>query len=150
GGSLAADRLLARARWALVASVLVLRPQDAWAAGLDGAAMGWPYALPFTGLLLSIALGPLLFPKVWHHHYGKIGAAWAALALASLVWIGGGMAMLAALAHAMVAEYFGFIVLLFSLYVVAGGILITGDIKATPWSNTGMLALGTIMASLVG
>jgi Na+/H+ antiporter NhaD/arsenite permease-like protein len=129
---------------------LVLRPEDAWAAGLDGARMGWPYALPFAGLLLSIALGPLLVPKVWHHHYGKIAAAWSALALASLIWLGGAMAMLAAFVHAMVAEYFGFIVLLFSLYVVAGGILVSGDIKATPWANTGLLALGTIMASLVG
>src|SRR6185369_14346140 len=37
-----------------------------------------------------------------------------------------------------------------SLYVVAGGILITGDIRPTPSANTGILALGTLMASIVG
>jgi Na+/H+ antiporter NhaD/arsenite permease-like protein len=135
----------------LIAAVLALLPQHAWAgAGLDGAAMSWPYALPFAGLLLSIALGPLLFPKFWHHHYGKIAAGWALLAIGALLWPAGGMATLAALVHAMLAEYLGFIVLLFSLYVVAGGILVTGDIKATPAANTGILALGTLLASVVG
>ncbi|WP_246570648.1 sodium:proton antiporter [Bradyrhizobium liaoningense] len=126
-------------------------PQNALAAtGLDGAAMRWPHALPFAGLLLSIALGPLLLPKIWHHHYGKISAAWSLLALAALVVFAGGMATLAALVHAMLAEYLGFIVLLFALYVVAGGILITGDIKGTPAANVGILALGTLGASIVG
>lgn len=134
-----------------IAALLALLPQPAWAAaGLDGAAMRWPYALPFGGLLLSIALGPLLFPKFWHHHYGKIAAAWSLLALGSLVWLFGGMMTLAAFVHAMLAEYLGFIVLLFSLYVVAGGIVISGDIKATPAANAAILALGTLMASIVG
>nr|WP_249815965.1 sodium:proton antiporter [Bradyrhizobium sp. 138] len=148
---MAVDRLSARYGSALAVFCLTLLPQNALAAtGLDGAAMRWPYALPFAGLLLSIALGPLLFPKIWHHHYGKITAAWALLALAALVVFAGGMPTLKALVHAMLAEYLGFIVLLFSLYVVAGGILITGDIKATPASNLGILALGTLGASIVG
>src|SRR3954465_10171522 len=131
GASLLSRRLVVRRGSGFIAAILVvLLPQQAWAAtGLDGAVMGWPYALPFAGLLLSIALGPLLFAKVWHHHYGKIAAAWSLLALASLVILAGSMATLAALVHAMLAEYLGFIVLLFSLYVVAGGILVTGDKK---------------------
>lgn len=148
---MAADSLVKRYVPASAVSCLTLLPQNALAAtGLDGAAMRWPYALPFAGLLLSIALGPLLFAKFWHHHYGKIAAAWSLLALASLVVFAGSMATLAALVHAMLAEYLGFIVLLFSLYVVAGGILITGDIKSTPASNVGILALGTFGASIVG
>jgi Na+/H+ antiporter NhaD/arsenite permease-like protein len=145
-------RLVVRRASGFIAALLVmLLPQHAWAAtGLDGAAMGWPYALPFAGLLLSIALGPLLFARFWHHHYGKIAAAWSLLALASLVILAGSTATLAALVHAMLAEYLGFIMLLFSLYVVAGGILVTGDIKATPAANAGILALGTVMASVVG
>ncbi|MFB6419132.1 MULTISPECIES: sodium:proton antiporter [Bradyrhizobium] len=149
--SLAIDSLFARRGSALAVFCLPLLPQDALAAtGLDGAAMRWPYALPFAGLLLSIALGPLLFPKIWHHHYGKIAAAWSVLALAALIVFAGSTATLAALVHAMLAEYLGFIVLLFALYVVAGGILITGDIKATPATNLGILALGTFGASIVG
>ena len=133
--------LASRCGGPLIALIFALLPQRASAAaGLDGAAMGWPYALPFAGLLLSIALGPLSFPKFWHHHYGKIAAAWSVLALISLVWLAGGMATLAAFVHAMLAEYLGFIVLLFSLYVVAGGILIRGDIKGTPGANTGILS----------
>jgi Na+/H+ antiporter NhaD/arsenite permease-like protein len=56
----------------------------------------------------------------------------------------------AALVHAMLAEYFSFIVLLFALYVVAGGILIEGNLRGTPLINTAILAFGTLIASVVG
>ena len=137
----------------LVGSLLavVLLPQDAHAAtALDGAAMEWPWALPFVGILLSIATGPLLFPKIWHDHYGKVAIGWALLTLLPIAVVHGGVAMLSALVHAMLAEYLSFIVLLFALYTVAGGILITGTIRGTPLVNTAMLALGTGMASIVG
>jgi hypothetical protein len=69
----------------LGALAALLIPTAAQAApALDGAGMAWPWALPFAGILLSIALGPLLFPKIWHHHYGKISAAWALATLAAL------------------------------------------------------------------
>jgi hypothetical protein len=58
--------------------------------------------------------------------------------------------MLAAFVHVIVAEYLSFIALLFALYTVAGGILVTGTIRARPWTNTAILALGTGMASIVG
>ncbi|MGJ5176628.1 sodium:proton antiporter [Bradyrhizobium oligotrophicum] len=112
--------------------------------------MTWPFALPFGGLLLSIALGPLLFAKFWHHHYGKIAAAWALVTLAALTWNAGLSTALAAFVHALLAEYLSFIVLLFALYTVAGGILVSGDIKGTPATNTAILALGTVIASIVG
>src|SRR6202521_895933 len=129
----------------------VLLPQDAHATpALDGATMGSPWALPFVGILLSIAAGPLLFPKIWHEHYGKIVAGWALLALAPIVLIHGWPAMIAAFVHTMLAEYLSFIVLLFALYTVAGGILVTGTMRGTPWTNTAILALGTGIASIVG
>jgi Na+/H+ antiporter NhaD/arsenite permease-like protein len=134
----------------LFTSLLVGLPQAAQAATLDGAAMPWPFALPFAGLLLSIAIGPLLFPNLWHAHYRKIAAAWSLLTLASIGWFAGGAVMISALVHAMLAEYLSFIVLLFALYTVAGGIVVSGDIRGTPASNTVILALGTAMASLVG
>ncbi len=137
-------------RLTLFAFLLAVLPQGAHAATLDGAAMRWPFALPFAGLLLSIATGPLLFPKAWHAHYGKIAAAWSALTLASIAWFAGSSEMLAAFTHAMLAEYLSFIVLLFALYTVAGGILVSGDIRGTPLNNTAILALGTAMASVVG
>ncbi|WP_456773549.1 sodium:proton antiporter [Bradyrhizobium sp. USDA 4369] len=112
--------------------------------------MTWPFALPFAGLLLSIALGPLLFAKFWHHHYGKIAAAWALLTLAALTWQAGPGAAFASFVHALLAEYLSFILLLFALYTVAGGVLVTGDIRGTPATNTSILALGTLIASVVG
>ncbi|MDU0959144.1 MAG: sodium:proton antiporter, partial [Bradyrhizobium sp.] len=112
--------------------------------------MTWPFALPFAGLLLSIALGPLLFAKFWHHHYGKIAAAWALMTLAALSWQAGPGAAFASFVHALLAEYLSFILLLFALYTVAGGVLVTGDIRGTPATNTSILALGTIIASVVG
>ncbi|WP_425327189.1 sodium:proton antiporter, partial [Rhodopseudomonas palustris] len=111
-------------------------PSGAQAAeGLDGAALSWLWAVPFAGILLSIATGPLLFPKIWHAHYGKIAAAWAVLALLPLAVGYGWQLMLASLVHAMLAEYLSFIVLLFALYTVSGGILVTGTMRATPLLN---------------
>ncbi len=120
------------------------------ATGLDGAAMGWPFALPFAGLLLSIALGPLLFPKFWHHHYGKVAALWSLLTFAALTSSAGPTPAFEGFIHALLGEYFSFIVLLFALYTVTGGILVTGDIRGTPATNAGILALGTMIASIVG
>src|SRR4051794_19780401 len=56
---------------------------------VDGATMPLLWAIPFAGMLLSIALGPLLFADIWHHHYGKISAAWAALIVAPMALIYG-------------------------------------------------------------
>ena len=95
-----ADRM--RTRTLALATLLATPAQ---AASLDGAAMGWPWALPFAGLLLTIAAGPLLFPKIWHAHYGKIAAAWAALALAPLAVVYGAAVAAAALVHALLGEY---------------------------------------------
>src|ERR1700710_1161437 len=128
----------------------VLAPHPAAAAGLDGARLGWPWALPFAGLLLSIATGPLLFPRIWHGHYGKIAFMWSALTLVPLAALHGFPVAVAGLIHAMLAEYLSFIVLLFALYVVAGGILVTGNLRGTPWVNAAILGLGTLMASIVG
>jgi len=129
----------------------LLAPEAAEAApALDGASMSWPWALPFVGVLLSIATGPLLFPKIWHGHYGKIAALWALLTLLPLAAAFGAPAALAALVHAALAEYLSFIMLLFALYVVAGGILVTGALRGTPRTNAGILAFGTAIASIVG
>jgi Na+/H+ antiporter NhaD/arsenite permease-like protein len=124
-------------------------PADA-AEAIDGARLAWPWALPFAGLLLSIATGPLLFPRLWHHHYGKITFLWSALTLAPLAALQGVPVAVSAFAHALVGEYMSFIVLLFALYVIAGGILVTGNLRGTPLVNAGVMAFGTAIASVVG
>jgi Na+/H+ antiporter NhaD/arsenite permease-like protein len=126
-------------------------PDSAFAApALDGTALRWPWALPFIGILLTIATGPLLFPRLWHHHYGKLAFVWGALTIAPLAALHGAPASLAAFVHAMLGEYMSFIVLLFALYVVAGGVLVTGNLRGTPLVNTAILAFGTMIASVVG
>lgn len=132
-------------------TLLVALPVPAEAAvGLDGAKMGWLWALPFAGLLVTIATGPLFFPRFWHHHYGKLAAMWAALALVPLAAAYGPLPALDAFIHAVLGEYMSFIILLFALYTVAGGILVTGNLRGTPATNTAILGLGTGIASLVG
>ena len=99
---------------------------------------------------MSIATGPLLFPRLWHDHYGKIAFVWSALTLTPFAAIYGIPPAVAGLVHALLGEYLSFIVLLFALYVVAGGILVTGNLRGTPWTNAAILVLGTLMASVVG
>ena len=135
----------------LVIGCLFAGSDAAWAAAeLPGEALGWAWALPFAAVLLSIATGPLIFPKIWHLHYGKIVAAWAALAVAALAVAFGAEAALTAFVHAVLAEYLSFILLLFALYTVAGGVLVTGNVHGTPLTNTAMLGFGTLIASFVG
>src|SRR3989442_3284088 len=137
-------------RRALFPGIAALAPALAHAAPLDGASLHWPWALPFLGILVTIATGPLLFKRFWHRHYGKLAFIWGTLTLAPMAALHGVPTAVAALVHALVGEYLSFIVLLFALYVVAGGILVTGNLRGTPLANAAMLAFGTAIASLVG
>src|SRR5215207_9027305 len=113
--------MVSTVRFLLAALSATLLPQEVVAAAvLDGGSMNWPWVLPFIGILLSIATGPLLFPKIWHRHYGKFTAGWAVLALVPMALVYGGAAAVGAFVHAMLAEYLTFIVVLFALYTVAG------------------------------
>src|SRR5262245_34323926 len=106
-------------RLALPASVIafaMLAPDAAQAAALDGSKLNWPWALPFIGILLTIATGPVLFPRFWHRHYGKLAFVWSTLTIAPLAALYGPPVALAAFAHEMLTEYLSFILLLFSLY----------------------------------
>lgn len=130
--------------------LLILLPGPAFAAGLDGRALRLVWIAPFAGLLLTIAAGPLLFPRFWHHHYGKITLLWALTTLVPLGIAFGAGTAIEALLHTMLLEYLSFIVMLFALYTVAGGILVSGNLRGTPWVNTAILAIGTVLASIVG
>lgn len=125
-------------------------PQLAHAADLDGGALSALWGIPFIGLLLSIALGPLLFEHFWHHHFGKIALAWGVAFLLPFAATFGVHAAAAGTVHALLAEYIPFIALLTALFVVAGGICVRGNLHGTPALNTGLLALGTVLASIMG
>lgn len=117
---------------------------------LAGAHLSLLETLPFAGLLLSIALGPIFARRLWHVHYGWAAAAWAALALALLVATQGFVPTLTAFSHTIFADYLPFILMLFALYTAAGGIVVSEFDRATPLTNTAMLALGAVGASLIG
>ncbi|WP_143752110.1 sodium:proton antiporter [Burkholderia sp. SRS-W-2-2016] len=116
----------------------------------DGALLSALWGLPFAGMLLSIAIFPLVAPHFWHHHFGKIAAAWALAFLLPFASSFGAGEAFAALVHAMFDEYIPFIILLTALYTVAGGICVRGELRGTPARNTALLALGTALASVMG
>jgi Na+/H+ antiporter NhaD/arsenite permease-like protein len=117
---------------------------------LDGAALGLIWGAPFVGILLSIALFPLFAPHFWEHHFGKIAAFWAlALLIPFGVVFGPGLTLYSVL-HTALLEYIPFIILLFALFTVAGGICVKGTVPGTPLANTAMMAFGTAIASWMG
>ena len=105
--------------------------------------------VPFAGMLLSIALFPLLAPALWHHHYPKITAAWAVGVVVPFVAVYGDAAV-HELAHVAIVDYVPFIILLSALFTIGGGIFIRGTLRGTPWTNASLLAMGTVLASWVG
>ncbi|OSI09546.1 sodium:proton antiporter [Neisseria zoodegmatis] len=129
---------------------LLLAPVPAMAASLDGASLSLLWGIPFILILLSIATGPLLFSHTWHHHFGKITAVWTLLFLIPFIFVFGFGEAVHTVAHALVAEYIPFIVLLFALYTISGGILVWGNLHGSPRLNTAILAIGTVLASIMG
>jgi Na+/H+ antiporter NhaD/arsenite permease-like protein len=121
-----------------------------FAADLDGRQLSIVWGLPFAGILLSIALLPLLASSFWHHHYGKITAAWALAFLLPFAAMFGMGSAAAGVVHALLAEYIPFIVLLTALYTVSGGIYIRGNLHGAPGLNTAILAIGAVLASFMG
>jgi len=105
--------------------------------------------IPFACMLLSIAFLPLLAPEFWHHHFGKVSAFWAATMAVPFLSVFRGTALYEIL-HILLADYVPFIVLLWSLYTVSGGILLRGTLRGTPIVNTTLLIIGTVLASWMG
>jgi Na+/H+ antiporter NhaD/arsenite permease-like protein len=118
--------------------------------GVDGATLSLFNGLPFAGMLLSIALFPIVAPHFWHRHFGKISAFWGLAYLVPFTVSHGLGEGAASLIHAFFSEYLPFIVLLATLYAVAGGICVRGNLHGSPALNTAMLALGTVLASVMG
>jgi Na+/H+ antiporter NhaD/arsenite permease-like protein len=131
-------------------AVLAVFPQLALAADFDGRQLAPLWGVPFAGLLLSIALMPLLTPGFWHHHFGKVSAAWALAFLLPFAALFGAGEAGVALVHVMLAEYIPFVILLTALFAVSGGIYIRGNLHGSPGLNTAILATGAVLASVMG
>ncbi len=105
--------------------------------------------IPFVGILLSIALLPLFAPEFWHHHFAKVSAFWALVIAIPLLISYRGVALHSFL-HVLIADYVPFIILLWGLFTISGGILLRGTLRGTPMVNTSMIMIGTILASWMG
>jgi Na+/H+ antiporter NhaD/arsenite permease-like protein len=105
--------------------------------------------LPFAGILLSIALIPLVFPHFWHDHFTKVSFFWALVFAIPFVYFFKENA-LREIAHIVIIDYIPFILLLWSLFTVSGGIHIKGTFKGTPVVNSIILLIGTTLSSFIG
>ena len=106
--------------------------------------------IPFAGLLLSIAVFPLIRPVWWEEHQPWVVAFWALLFLLPYgITFGAHMAVESAL-ECIVNDYITFIVLLFGLFCVSGNITLEGDLAGSPRVNTILLLFGTLLSSWVG
>lgn len=117
--------------------------------GVDGAKLPLWSIIPFVGMLLSIAIIPLINFHFWEHHYGKISLAWIVIfAIPFLIsyrsdgWY--------EIVHIVLLDYVPFIILLAALFTCAGGIRLKGSLRGSPAVNTVIIAIGTALASWMG
>jgi Na+/H+ antiporter NhaD/arsenite permease-like protein len=102
--------------------------------------------IPFVGLLLSIALLPLRAPRFWERNRSKalVAALWS-LPVAVLFLLRGPTELLLS-----VKDYASFVILLAALFIISGGIVVRGDIRATPFVNSTFLFVGAVLANFIG
>ncbi|MBI4916219.1 MAG: sodium:proton antiporter [Acidobacteria bacterium] len=122
--------------------------EGAPAADLGSVLPAWS-ALPFVGVLLSIALFPLLAPRFWHHHYPKVAAAWALVLVIPFV-AAYGQPALHLVTHTAIIDYVPFLILIGALFTIGGGIFIRGTLRGSPGVNTTIMVIGTLLASWIG
>ena len=118
--------------------------------GVNGEELPLFSIIPFVGILLSIAIIPLVAPKYWHHNFGKIAAVWAILFIVPFAIKMGFSLALYEFLHVMLLEYVPFIILLLALFTIAGGICLKGSLVGTPKLNLSIIFIGTALASWMG
>jgi Na+/H+ antiporter NhaD/arsenite permease-like protein len=140
---------------AVVAAVVAFRllpvAPPGYEVQLERIARGLPLwtGLPFAGMLLSIALFPLLAPGFWHHHYKKVAVAWA-LVFFGPFFVQYGVLAAIRLFEVLLIDYVPFLILLWGLYTVSGGIYLRATLVATPALNAAFFVAGLVLASLMG
>ena len=117
--------------------------------GVDGSKLPLWTIIPFIGMLLSIAIIPLINFHFWEHHYGKISLGWIViLSIPFLIaYKGDGWYEIV---HIVLLDYVPFIILLAALFTCAGGICLKGSLRGSPVVNTILIAIGTALASWMG
>ena len=130
-------------------AALFFVPAAASGEGGFGEALPLYSIVPFAGILLSISLFPLFFPHFWHKRYPLVSLAWgAAFAIPFLAAYGS--RALSEISHIIILDYLPFLILLWGLYTVSGGIVFRGSFAGTPLFNTALLSSGAVLASFMG
>ena len=114
----------------------------------EGLAIFW--VIPFVGILLSIAVMPLVALEFWHHNFGKISLFWAVSLIVPFLIHQGIEITIYELLHVGLLEYVPFIILLLSLFTISGGVMLKGTLVGTPLLNTIIIFIGTALASWMG
>lgn len=107
----------------------------------------WSF-IPFGLMLLTIAIGPMVAKDFWESNRNKLIVTLILAVPTVLCLCLGGMGT--ELHHQMLHDYIPFIILLTALFIVTGGIHLSGDIEAKPWVNTLFLGAGWLLASVMG
>ena len=132
--------------------LFLLCPTAVWAAGEGGAESGVPLwlCIPFAGLLLCIAVMPLVKGEWWEAHQPLVVVLWILVMVIPFALLYGVGSAAETVLECTVNDYLTFIVLLFGLFCVSGNITMEGDFAGSPRINVGLLALGTLLASCIG
>ena len=117
---------------------------------LNGESLAIFWVIPFAGILLSIAMFPLIALDFWHHNFGKVSLFWAISLIIPFILTQGLSITIYELLHVGLLEYVPFIILLLSLFTISGGVRLKGTMVGTPTLNTLMILIGTLLASWMG
>lgn len=115
-----------------------------------GSTLSFAYCIPFAGMLLSIAICPLVNGAWWEKFKGAAVLFWSLLFLVPFAIGNGSGTALNHFLEVILGDYISFIVLLFGLFCVAGNIRIRGTLAGTPKVNVLLLLIGTLLSSWVG
>ena len=117
---------------------------------VDGAVLSIFWIIPFVGILLSIAVMPLVVPHFWHNNFGKVSFFWALSLIIPFFFLQGYDVTIYEVLHIVLLDYFPFIILLLALFTISGGIRLKGSLVGTPILNSTIILIGTILASWMG
>lgn len=136
-----------------IAAMMAVSPITSLAAEsakTEAASVPMAFCIPFAGLLLCIAVLPLVKPEWWEEHQPAAVAFWSLLFILPFAFTYGAGEAAEKVLECIVDDYLTFIVLLFGLFCVAGNITMEGDLAGSPRINVGLLLMGTLLSSWVG
>lgn len=112
--------------------------------------MNLAFCIPFAGLLLCIAVLPLVKAEWWEAHQPHAVVFWSLLFVLPFAFVYGPGQAFEKVLECIVDDYLTFIILLFGLFCVSGNITLEGDLAGSPRINVGLLLIGTMLSSWIG